>query len=57
LTLAQVRGLDAEVRDALQEVVPRVFSDADGSIGFADDGDTYEMARYKLAVAISAAGG
>jgi hypothetical protein len=57
LTLAQRRGLDAEVSDALQAVVPRVFSDANGAIGFAEDGDTYEAARLSLAVAIAAAGG
>lgn len=57
LTLAQECGLDDEVRGALQAVVPRVFSDVDGTIGFADDGDTYEIARYNLAVAIAAAGG
>ncbi|MDP9177896.1 MAG: DUF4091 domain-containing protein [Gemmatimonadota bacterium] len=56
LTLAQRCGLVREVRDALQAVVPRVFSDAPGTIGFADDGDAYEIARYRLAVAISAAG-
>jgi hypothetical protein len=57
LTLAQRCGLVAEVSDALQAVVPRVFSDANGTIGFAEDGDTYEIARYKLAIAIAAAGG
>jgi hypothetical protein len=55
LTLAQRCGLVAEVSDALNAVVPRVFSDAQGTIGFAEDGDTYEIARYRLAVAIAAA--
>ncbi|MEO8575705.1 MAG: hypothetical protein ABI556_03355 [Gemmatimonadales bacterium] len=53
LTLARERGLDAEVTDALQAVVPRVFSDSDGTIGFAEGGDTYEAARHKLAVGIA----
>jgi hypothetical protein len=57
LTLAERCGLVAEVRDALQAVVPSVFSDANGTIGFAEDGDAYEAARYSLAVAIAAAGG
>ena len=55
LTLAQRCGLVAEVGDALQAVVPSVFSDANGTIGFAEDGDAYETARYDLAVAIAAA--
>ncbi len=55
LTLAQQRGLAAEVTDAVQSVVPRVFSDARGAIGFAEDADTYEIARYRLAVAIAGA--
>jgi hypothetical protein len=55
LTLAQRCGLVGEVRDTLEAVVPRVFSDSQGTIGFAEDGDTYEMARYKLGVAIAAA--
>ena len=54
LTLARERGLDAEVRGALERVVPRVFSDSHGTIGFAEDGDTYERERYMLAVAIAA---
>src|SRR5262249_9697936 len=54
LTLARGRGLDAVVTEALQTVVPRVFSDAQGQLGFAEDGDTFEAARYKLAKAIAA---
>ena len=56
LTLARDRGLENEVRDALQAVVPRVFSDSNGAIGFAEDGDAYERARYGLAAAIAATG-
>jgi hypothetical protein len=55
LTLARRRGLDAAVRESLQAVVPRVFSDAQGRIGFAEDGETFEAARYELAKAISSA--
>jgi hypothetical protein len=55
LTLARQRGLDAAITDVLQAVVPRVFSDAQGQLGFAEDGDTFEAARYKLAKAIAAA--
>jgi hypothetical protein len=54
LTLAQQCGLAAEVADALDAVVPRVFSDSNGAIGFAENGDAYERARYDLAVAIAA---
>jgi hypothetical protein len=36
-------------------VVPRVFSDAQEKVGFAEDGDTFEAARYKLAKAIATA--
>jgi hypothetical protein len=55
LTLARQRGLNAVITEALQAVVTRVFSDAQGKIGFAEDGDTFEAARYKLAKAIAAA--
>jgi hypothetical protein len=57
LTLARERGLEADVSEALEAVVPRVFSDSNGSIGFAEDGETYERARHKLAVAIGGARG
>ncbi len=55
LTLARQRGLDVAITEALQAVVPRVFSGAQGTIGFAEDSNTYEAARYKLAKAIAAA--
>jgi hypothetical protein len=55
LTMARQLGLDAAVEEALQAVVPRVFSDAKGQVGFAEDGDTFEAARYKLAQANAAA--
>ncbi len=55
LALARRLGLNAAVNQALQSVVPRVFSEAQGRIGFAEAGDTYEAARYKLPQAIAAA--
>ncbi len=54
LTMARKMGLNAEVDEALRVVVPRVFSDARDKVGFAEDGDTFEEARYKLAKAIAA---
>jgi hypothetical protein len=53
LTLARERGQDALVREVLASVVPRVFSDAGESVGFAEDGDAYEAARLKLGRALS----
>jgi hypothetical protein len=55
LTLARERGLEPLVRDVLESVVPRVFSDAVGTVGFAQNGDAYEAARLKLAEALDAA--
>ena len=55
LTLARKMGLAAVVDDALRAVVPRVFSDAGATVGFAETGDAYEAARLKLATAIDAA--
>jgi hypothetical protein len=57
LTLARERGLDAAVHAALQSVVPRVFSEAGETVGFAETGDAYEAARLKLGRAIAGAGG
>jgi hypothetical protein len=56
LTLARRRGQTAVVNDVLQAVVPRVFSDAGKTVGFAETGDAFEAARRKLAEAIVAAG-
>jgi len=53
LTLARQLGLTSLVNEELQAVVPRVFSDAKGKVGFAETGNEYERARYKLAQAIS----
>ena len=55
LTLARKLGLNTLVNEALQDVVPKVFSDAGQTVGFAENGDVYEAARYKLARAIAAA--
>lgn len=55
LTLARKLGLHTLVDEVLQTVVPRVFSDAQATVGFAEDGDAYEVARYKLAQVITTA--
>lgn len=55
LTLARRLGLHKLVDETLQAVVPKVFSDAGETVGFAENGDVYETARYKLATAIAAA--
>ncbi len=52
LTLAKTLGLEAELKTALAEVVPRVFSDAGETVGFAETGETFETARLALAAAI-----
>jgi hypothetical protein len=54
LTMARKLGLTTEVNEALQAVVPRVFSDAKDKVGFAENGDAFEASRYKLAKAIAA---
>lgn len=56
LTMARDLGLDAAVESALSSVVPAVLSDTNGSPGFAQHGDDYEVARRALADAIVAAG-
>jgi hypothetical protein len=56
LTMARQRGQTAAVDAALRAVVPRVFSDAGETVGFAETGDEYEAARLDLARAIVAAG-
>ncbi len=57
LTLARRLGLTAAVDEALRAVVPRVFSDALDTVGFAETGEAYEAARMALARAIAGAGG
>ena len=54
LTMARKLGLNAVVDEVLQSVVPRVFSDATTEVGFAESGEAFEAARYKLAKAIDA---
>jgi hypothetical protein len=54
LTIAKSLKLDAVVTEVLQTVVPRVFSDAGEAVGFAETGNQFESARYKLAMAIAA---
>jgi hypothetical protein len=55
LTLAREKGLESTVREALEAVVPRVFSDAGDTVGFAEMGDAYEAARLSLARALAGA--
>jgi hypothetical protein len=57
LTLARKLGLRDVIDRTLRAVVPRVFSDAAGTVGFAETGEAYEAARRELAEAIAAAGG
>jgi hypothetical protein len=52
LTLARKLGLHAEVQQTLAAVVPRVFSEAGETAGFAETGETFERARLALAAAI-----
>lgn len=55
LTLARQRGLNKAVEEALQAIVPRVFSDAGAAVSFPETGDPYEAARLRLGRAIVAA--
>jgi hypothetical protein len=55
LTRARQLGLNSAVDAALRAVVPRVFSDAGETVGFAERGDEYEAARLTLATAIASA--
>ena len=57
LMLARQLKLYPLINEVLQSVVPRVFSDAGGKIGFAETGNEYESARYKLAQALGKQGG
>jgi hypothetical protein len=54
LTLARKAGLEKDVNEALQALVPRVFSDATDAVGYSEAGDEYEAMRLKLARAIAA---
>lgn len=55
LTLARRLGLHDVVREAVQTIVPRVFSEAGETVSFPETGDPYEAARLKLARAIARA--
>ncbi len=55
LTMARRLGLEPVVEKALAAVVPRVFSDAGATVGFAESEETFEAARRELAQAIVAA--
>ena len=52
LTLARKAGLDSIVRESLEKVVPKMFSDAGDTVGFSEHGDDYERARYRLGKAL-----
>lgn len=54
LSLARQAGLEPLVRETLQAVVPRVYSDAGETVGFAETGEAYEAVRLKLGAAIEA---
>jgi hypothetical protein len=45
--------LNSLINDQLQAIVPRVFSDARKTVGFAETGNEFERARYSLALAIA----
>jgi hypothetical protein len=53
LVLARQLGHVGLVDDTLRAVVPRVFSDAGDTVGFAEAGHSYESARRALASAIA----
>jgi hypothetical protein len=57
LTLARQAGLDKLVDESLAAVVPRVFSDAGETVGFAEGGEAFEAARRKLGQALAAKAG
>jgi hypothetical protein len=40
--------LNSAINAQLKAIVPRVFSDAKGTVGFAETGNEYERARYRL---------
>ncbi|UCF37587.1 MAG: DUF4091 domain-containing protein [Acidobacteriota bacterium] len=55
LTLARRMGLSGLVDEVIDEVVPRVFSETDGNLGFTEDEATFESARRRLGDAIETA--
>jgi hypothetical protein len=52
LTLARRLGLNSVVEQALQRTVPHALSEATETMGFAEDGNEYETARYLVGKAI-----
>ncbi len=53
LTMARNLGMDELVEEVLNEVVPGIFDPSPtGQLGFAQDGNIFENARYKLAKAL-----
>ena len=55
LSMARQLGLHSLVQATLQSIVPRVFSDASESVGFAQSGEEFERARRRLGDAIERA--
>jgi hypothetical protein len=55
LTLARQRGHGALVDEALEAVVPVLFSQAKGKVRFPEQTDTFERVRLRLARALAAA--
>jgi hypothetical protein len=53
LTMARQKGLDTEVRVALDAVVPKVLSDAGARVGFSEDGNEWERVRQSLLRALA----
>ncbi len=55
LYLAKARelGLDDAVDEALERIVPKVFSEAEATVSFPQIGDPYEEVRRELAVKIA----
>jgi hypothetical protein len=54
LAIARRAGLGSQVQQALEAVVPRVFSDAGSTVGFSENGDDFERVRIMLGRAIVA---
>lgn len=55
LVIASRLGLKGLTEEAIQEVVPRVFSETEETIGFAELEETFESARFRLGLAIEEA--
>lgn len=55
LTVAKKLGLDKEVQEALDVIVPKVFMKPLWGVGFSEDGNQYEERRRLLGLAIEEA--